>query len=306
MINANAHSLHPHVLAGLPCFCSAAKHLSFTRAATELNLTQGAVSQRIKKLEMLLGFSLFIRFNRRLQLTPEAEQLLAQVKQSMHQIDNTLRDIRANNLSSTLTLSAPPSFALSWLAPRLQLLHQNYPDLRIKIETHSRLVDLYNESIDLAIYYGQGHYPGLAVTTLLEEQLVPVCSPDYAHRHALHLQPERLDTCTLLHDTYAWPQAGAYAEWAYWAEQQGLTLDTQQGYCFDMHEMAIRSALTSTGVALGRRLLIQPYLDSGALITPFPDTSIAAGQYYSLVTHKERAQQPAIQAFRTWLEGLLI
>ncbi|WP_415889715.1 DNA-binding transcriptional regulator DsdC [Neptuniibacter sp. SY11_33] len=302
MANLKPSHLNNAVLANLQCFSSAAKHLSFTLAADELNLTQGAISQRIRKLEEQLGFALFLRYNRRLQLTAEGERLLIQTNNSLTELNNLIRDIHTQGLAGELSLSVPPSFASQWLLEKLADFSQLYPQIFIRMETHSRLIDFYAEQIDLAIYYGQGEYPGLVSWPLMDEQLIPVCTSDFAEKHDLWDRPEKLNDCHLLHDAQAWPEAGPYSEWSYWADQQALSLDLKQGHCFDKSEHAVNTAKSGLGVAIGRKQLIEKALNSGELINPLRELQpIQSQQGYFLVTHEDRKEQPIIRAFREWI-----
>ncbi len=301
-INANSASINPCILASFHCFSCAARTLSFTQAAQELHLTQSAVSHRIKKLELQLGFKLFLRFNRKLQLTEEGKQLLVVLSQSLNHLDSTIRDLRNQDISGQLKLSLPPSFANHWLAPKLAEFQKNYPRLFLHIETNSRLMDFSREAVDLAVYYGNGDYPGLSTQLLMAERLQPVCSPAYAIQQDLTHNPGNLQHCLFLHDANAWPEAGVYSEWEYWSETSGITgLDFSQSYTFDRSDLAIQTATYGQGIAMGRVSLIQDQLNQGSLVAPFNQT-ITAKQSYYLVCHPDRATQPAIKALMDWLK----
>ncbi len=305
MINLNSTTLSSSVLANLQSFSSAAKHLSFTLAAEELNLTQGAVSHRIKKLEEQLGFTLFMRFNRRLQLTPEGERLLLQTNTCLTELNNVIRDIHTDGLVGELVISAPPSFTSNWLLPRLPEFCELHPHISIRMESHSRLIDFFAERIDLAIYYGQSEHPGLCCWTFMEETLMPVCTKAFAEQHQLWNNPSRLNQCYLLHDAEAWPEAGPFSEWSYWASQHKIHLALKQNHCFDKSEHAVKSALSGLGIAIGRYSLIKEELENGKLINPFSQLpTVKSQQSYRLVTHESRKSQPIIKAFRKWLLGI--
>lgn len=299
--------IHPNqlndatILANLSCFRSAAYHLSFTLAAAELGLTQGAVSHRIKKLEQLLGFQLFLRFNRRIQLTQEGEQLLQVVNQSLLSLEQTVRNLRAKELSIEVNLSLPPSLALGWFSRKLAGFQQHYPQIRLNIETHSRLIDFSSEGVDLAIYYGQGGYPGLEVFPLGEELITPVCSPAYAEQKQLQQQPQNIQQSWLLHDSHAWPHAGRFAEWERWSNETGISINLIQSYCFDQSALCLQAAQQGAGLAMGRMLLIQPALEQGTLIAPLANLQSQCGRY-DLVCHPNRRGHPAIQATISWLQ----
>lgn len=298
--------IHPNqlndaaILANLSCFRSAAQQLSFTRTAKELGLSQGAVSHRIKKLEHLLGFQLFLRFNRRLQLTQEGEQLLQVVNQSLLSLEQTVRSLRAKELSLELNLSLPPSLASGWFSRNLADFQQRYPQIRLNVETHSRLIDFSSEGVDLAVYYGYGEYPGLEVYPLGRERVTPVCSPEYASRFGLQ-HPENLKLCHLLHDNQAWPQASRFAEWERWSQQTQIAIDLDQSYCFDQSILCLQAAAQGAGVAMGRLQLIQPELQKGDLIIPLRGTIQPSGRY-DLVCHPNRRDHPAVKATILWLQ----
>jgi LysR family D-serine deaminase transcriptional activator len=290
------------ILANLSSFRCAAKHLSFTQAAIDMNLTQGAISHRIKKLEQLLGFSLFLRFNRKLQLTNEGEQLLQVVNQSLLELDQVIRSLRADELSIEINLSLPPSFAMSWFSPKLKAFQERYPQISFNVETHSRLIDFSAEGIDLAVYFGFGEYPGLDVYPLQHEEMTPLCHPDYAEQYGLLQQPENIKKCRLLHDSQAWSQAGRYSEWELWSQKTGFEIDLRNSHCFDQSSLCLQTAKHGLGVAMGRRLLAQDELDAGSLIIPFPNTQ-QMSQGYFLVCHPNRSGHPAIQVTIEWFQS---
>ncbi|WP_201511514.1 DNA-binding transcriptional regulator DsdC [Psychrobacter alimentarius] len=301
MAHVNTNPASTRMLGNLHCFSCVARHMSFTFAADELCLTQSAVSHRIKQLEAQLGFSLFLRFNRRIQLTYEGEQLWAVLNDSLSSLDMTIRDLRNQDIGGHLTVSAPPSFAQHWITPRLSQFQKQHPRLFLHFKTHSRLIDFSQENIDIAIYYGNGDYPGLHAQRLMTEYLQPVCSPEYAREHDLYDKRENLAQCQFLHDVNAWPDAGAHAEWEYWCEAYGIAaVDLSGGYSFDRSEMAVNAAKHGLGIAMGRLNLIQDDINCGELVAPFKQM-IRAKQHYFAVCHPDRVNRPAINALLQWL-----
>lgn len=301
MTHVNIKPSSTRMLGNLHCFSCVARHMSFTLAADELCLTQSAVSHRIKNLEEQLGFGLFLRFNRRIQLTYEGEQLWSVLNSSLSALDMTIRDLRNQDISGHLTLSAPPSFAQNWMTPRLVQFQKQHTRLFLHFETHSRLIDFSRENIDIAVYYGNGEYPGLHSQLLMTEFLQPVCSPQYAHEHDLYDKRENLAHCQFLHDVNAWPDAGAHAEWEYWCEAYSIaSVDLSCGYSFDMSEMAVNAAKHGLGIAMGRLNLINDDIKRGQLVTPFKQ-KIQAKQRYFAVCHPDRMDRPAISALLHWL-----
>ncbi len=302
-INDRPVVLNSSLLAGLHCFECAARHMSFTRAAEELHLTQGAVSHRIRKLEEQLQFKLFLRFNRQLKLSKEGQQLLQVLESSFGALETSIRDLRRQDVTGRLTLSSAPSFTVRWLAPRLGDFQQRHPGLLLNIETRDRQIDFRHEPVDVAIYYGDGHYPELHVVKLMDEQHIPVCTPKFADDHDLYGNPEKLAECLLLHDSSSSGKEDVYGEWRYWCQQAGLPEpDLSFSYCFNRTALSIASAENGQGLALGKYRLLAEDLDSGHLVAPF-NISVPAKQSYYAVCHPDRLGQPSVRALMKWLEG---
>ena len=289
------------VLPLMPVFVSAARHLSFTKAAEELFVTQGAISQSIRKLEADLGFSLFHRFTRRIVLTEEGELLLGTLQQSLMEITDQIRSIKSQELDGSLNISSTPSFASKWLSPRLKNFSKRYPGISIHVRGRNDLVDFETENVDVAIYYGGGIHPDLDATFLMDEQLIPVCSKEYAYKYSLRGKPEFLKHCLLLHDSQPWPNAQYYSEWKFWLKNMGL-MDVifKSGYSFDLSETAVTAASHGLGVAIGRKRLAQLDIESGRLVAPI-GKSIPSEQAYYIVSMHEKLSTPRIFAFRNWL-----
>ncbi|MEH6443528.1 MAG: LysR substrate-binding domain-containing protein [Oceanospirillaceae bacterium] len=291
------------VLANLPCFRCAAQYLSFTTAAIELNLTQSAVSHRIKKLEQQLGFDLFIRYNRQLELTNNGQQLLLSIDHAFTTLDSTFTD--SDCLRGRLTLSAPPSVSFSWLGEALALFQQQHTQLNIQLHSHNSRALLSDEQVDLAITYGNGAHPGFHSEHLMSEQLIAVCSADYMRQKNLKNNPPGLADCLFIHDTLAQPQSGPLAEWHYWLAQNQLQyISASADLCFDMSALALAAAQRGCGVAIGRHSLIQQQLKAGDLVSPFA-LEIEADAAYHLVCHPQRLQHLAVKALRLHLKQFL-
>ena len=169
----------PHLppLAALRAFEAAARHLSFTRAADELHVTQTAISHRIRGLEERLGVRLFRRLSRGLVLTDEAQRYLPAVRDAFARLEAATAELLARRTGGTLTASVVPSFAAKWLVPRLGRFRAADPDIDLRISTSQHLVDFAREDVDIGLRMGRGHYPGLRVDRLFGETLVPVCGP---------------------------------------------------------------------------------------------------------------------------------
>lgn len=281
-------------LNALRAFEAAARHLSFTRAAAELNVTQTAISHQIRGLEERLGVRLFRRLPRGLLLTEEAQRYLPPIRGAFDQIALATDRLVAAGAGATLTVSVLPSFAAKWLVPRLGRLRAAQPDLDLRISASSQLVDFARDDVDVGIRMGRGIYPGLKVERLFGESLVPVCSPALqGGAHPLR-RPEDLRDQVLLHDD-------DYAGWELWLGLAGVEgVDARRGPIFTDSGMVVQAAAEGQGVALARRQLAAGDLAAGRLIQPF-EVTIPHDLAYYLVCPEATAEQPKIAAFRDWL-----
>lgn len=287
-----------NLLANMHSFSVAARYLSFTQAAKELNLTQGAVSHRIKNLEKQLGFKLFIRLTRKMELTPEGERLLVTLNQSIDNIYSELEDIRCNELSGELYIGTSPGFASGWLVPRLASFQALYPNLNIRLLVRENQIDFQYEPIDLAIYYSDGCYPDCYSQRLFDVQRIPVCTPEYAERYDLLGKGiAALSKVNFIH-------GGANSTiWKRWLKEMGADIDcSQRCYVFNQSELDIMAARRSIGIAMGRRSFVSQYLASGELIAPFPEVDIDSGMGYDLVCPEGLQHRPKFQAFAAWVK----
>ncbi|MGF1730999.1 DNA-binding transcriptional regulator DsdC [Photobacterium kasasachensis] len=291
------------VLSGLHCFLIAAEQMSFTRAAEILCLTQSAVSHKIKNLEDSLGVQLFIRQPRKLTLTAEGKRLKMVVAHNFGDIAHEIRDLKTLELSGDFNVAVPPTFAQTWLLPRLKEFLDKYPALRFHLRTRNELIDFQTETFDCAIYFGHGKYAGLHSAKLMDESMLPVCSHDYAVAHDLYGNPDKLSTCMLLHDAAPWARAGRNDEWQYWAQRHGVVLP-EAGCTFDRADLALQAAERGIGVAMGRKSFIAEQFDDERLVAPFA-MSVSSPLSYYIVCRKELAQSPRIVAFADWLRSLV-
>ncbi|WP_028862149.1 LysR substrate-binding domain-containing protein [Psychromonas aquimarina] len=288
------------LLANMHTFSVAARLLSFTKAGEELCLTQGAVSHRIKNLEKHLGFSVFVRLTRRLELTTEGERLLATLNHSFAEIFSEVEDIRFNELRGELYIGASPTFALAWLMPRLPSFQKLYPNLNVKIRIKASKLDFKHEPVDLAIYYGNEDHPDLHCLRLFSEKLIPVCTPAYALQFALADNIENLKAVTFIHCIESLESISPIHEWSTWLKANSLDLDCEQRqYQFNHCEMAAVAARQGMGIAMGRAELIQSHIESGELTAPF--APVDAGLGYDLICSKGQENRPKYQAFLNWI-----
>lgn len=287
------HALPP--LKALQFFEAAGRHLSFTRAAHELHVTQAAVSHQIKNLEGRLGVQLFRRLNRRLLLTEEGQIYLPAVREALRHIGHATEQLLAMHKTGVLTVSVLPSFASKWLVPRLHKFRERYPDVDVRVSAFEWLVDFGRDEVDLAIRYGRGKWPGLRADPLLTEDVFPVCSPALLEgRHPLRL-PRDLRHHTLLHDDFS------REDWRIWLTAAGVDdVEPGRGLSFSHTSIMLEAAESGQGVALGRTPLVADDLARGRLVKPF-DISLPADYAYYVVCPVEAAERPKIVAFREWL-----
>jgi LysR family glycine cleavage system transcriptional activator len=290
-------------LNALRAFEAAARHLSFTRAAAELNVTQTAISHQIKGLEDQLGVQLFRRLPRGLLLTEEAQRYAPALRAAFEQVAAATEQLSASGAGGALTLSTVPSFAAKWLVPRLGRFRAAHPEIDLRISASLRLVDLAREDFDVAIRMGRGNYPGLRVDALFGEVMFPVCSPRLLAGPQPLRTPEDLLYHVLLHDVdvsasafMAVPQA-----WRLWLERAGVQgIEVDRGPVFEDSAMLLDAAAEGQGVALGRSALVAADLAAGRLVKPF-EISLPFELTYYLVCPEAIADRPKIAAFRAWL-----
>ncbi|MGF1873393.1 LysR substrate-binding domain-containing protein [Photobacterium indicum] len=295
------------MLSNMYTFAIAGKFLSFTKAAEELFITQGAVSQRIKSLEEQLGFSLFVRMTRRLELTKEGERLLHALNQSFEVIFSELEDIKFNELRGELYIGAAPTFAQSWLLPRLPEFQRLYPNLNIKLRVKASRLDFQHEPVDIAIYYSDSEHPGFYHQRLFDEMLVPVCSPDYFNAHFANEGDlaGQLPSVTFIHCTESLEASEPNQEWKIWLDnQKGEDLKSlnvmERTYLFNHSDMAMIAAKNSMGIGIARVSLVRSSLENGELVAPFE--RVNSGRGYDLICLNGQQHRPKNAAFIDWLE----
>ncbi len=282
-------------LNALRTFEAAARHLSFTKAAEELFVTQAAVSHQIKTLEEHLAVPLFRRLNRHLALTDHGQALLPSVRQAFDALAAGVERVREQCCGGPLSISATPSFAANWLAARLTRFQALHPDVELSLSTTPRLVDFLRENVDCGIRYGLGDWPRLHAVRLLNQELVPVCSPALLEGPKPLREPADLARHTLLH------VLDDPDNWRLWLQAAGVKgIDPQRGLKLDSFPLAMQAALNGAGVLIGGAQMVAAELAAGRLVEPFGiELPLASGYYF--VTPEIRADQPKIALFRDWL-----
>jgi LysR family glycine cleavage system transcriptional activator len=294
--------LNSAALASLRFFEAAARLSSFSRAAGELSVTQGAVSHQVRYLEDSLGCKLFYRLPRQVKLTEEGARFAEVVARALKELDQGAEAIIAPRRSTIeVRLRAGPSFALRWLVPRLGRLRALHPDIKLHLIGEYGYFDPVHRDFDIAVEFIQAPLPALHTETLLEEYLTPVCSPEYLKQHAPVSTPADLLHCTLLHDGDAWENATEDVEWRQWLNEVGaLEFDSNQGQFFTLANLALEAALSHQGVAMGRLSLVEELLQSERLVAPFKQR-VKCPTHYCLVYPAELADRPGVKAVIEWL-----
>jgi LysR family glycine cleavage system transcriptional activator len=283
-------------LNGLRAFEAAARHLSFTRAAAELNVTQTAISHQIRRLEEQLGLRLFVRRNRALLLTREAQSYLPAIRSAFEDLRRATGRLQRSEPDGVLTVSTTASLAAKWLVTRVASFQDAHPGIEVRITTSAHLVDFRREEVDMAVRYGRGHWPGLRADWLMAEDIFPVCSPRLLAGDKPLRRPEDLAQHTLLHAT------ASREDWQLWLTAAGLPLSlaTRRGLSFDQSFMAIEAAKEGLGVALGRTRYVEADIEAGRLVVPF-DVVLPADAGFYVVAPEDTADAPKIALFREWL-----
>jgi LysR family D-serine deaminase transcriptional activator len=294
--------LNSSQFANLYTFQVAARHLSFVRAAQELCLTPSAVSHRIGRLERGLGLQLFQRLPRQIRLSADGERIFNILQGALGELREALQQAPGSEIAGPLAVYLRPSLAECWLVPRLAEFTARYPAIALDIRVGNETVDFRTQNIDLALYFSNKESPGLVTSTLMDERIAPVCSPEYAQRHGLLEHPDNLQQCTLLHDSLAWDNAAYDAEWRLWARHRGIEAKLpQRSLTFDRSDLCTLAATHHAGIAIGRQRLVQQRLERGELILPFGDFALRSPCEYQLV-HPPREPMPSrLQAFIDWL-----
>ncbi len=279
-------------MTSLRAFEAAARHLSFTRAAAELSVTQAAVSHQIKALEEHLGVRLFQRSSRGLLLTDQGQRYFPDVQRAFELLRDATARV-ADDSTGLFTISTLASFAARWLVPRLGRFTALHPEIDLRLMTGQRLVDFARDQVDAAIRYGSGDYAGLHATRLMTEEVFPVCSPALLERAPL-ASPHDLRHHALLHDH-------GVDEWEAWLAAAGVHgIEAGHGHWYRDSSLLLQAAVAGQGVALGRSVLADDDLAAGRLVRPF-SLSMPSEYAYFFVCPDYSAEQPRIRAFRDWL-----
>ena len=281
-------------LTGLRGFEAAARHMSFTEAAKELNITQTAVSHQVKTLEARLGLNLFHRSGKSISLTEAGKKLFPEASECFDRLKNTLHQITIENQSPVVTVSVTPSFASKWLIQRLGNFWRSYPDIQLNVHHTLELANFTSDGVDISVRGGDGEWHGSVTRLPLPLDLSPICHPSVIEgKHSLKT-PSDLKHYTLLHEDN-------YDDWTSWLKAAKVEdVDPQSGNVMnDSNSLGI-AVENRQGIALGRLSLIESDLSSGKIVKPF-DINIESSFSYYLVCPYEKLENPGVQAFRDFI-----
>lgn len=281
-------------LNSLKVFEAAARHLSFTRAAEELFVTQAAVSHQVKALEEFLGLKLFRRRNRSLLLTEEGQSYFTDIKDIFTSLLEATDKVLERSEKGSLTISLQPSFAIQWLVPRLAGFNEQEPDIDVRIKAVDMDDGSLTDDVDVAIYYGRGNWPGLRADKLYQEYLVPLCAPRLLDGVKPLNSLSDLSKHNLLHDT-------SRKDWKQFVNQHGIAgVNVNHGPIFSHSTMVLQAAAHGQGIALGNNVLAQPEIEAGRLVCPFDEVLVSKNAFY-VVCHAKQADVGRIATFRDWM-----
>jgi LysR family transcriptional regulator, glycine cleavage system transcriptional activator len=291
---------HLPPLSALRAFEAAARHMSFSKAATELHVTPAAVSHQIHALEEDLGTRLFHRMNRSIELTASAKVLLPGLTEAFAGIQSSVRRLRAHNDTGTLTVTASPSIAAKWLVLRLHRFQEQHAEVDVRISATDEVVDLTRGDFDIAIRYGTGDYPGLEIELLFTNEVFPACSPQLLTTGPRLRTPDDLTHHNLIHDQ-AVERDPLAPTWAMWLRAAGVkNVPATAGLSFSNMYLALDAAIAGHGVALAQSTIAAADLAAGRLIRLF--TLALPDQFaYYIVTAPGALERPKVRAFRDWL-----
>jgi len=291
------HPLPP--LNSLIAFESAARHLSFTLAAQELSVTQGAISRQVRLLEDYLGKSLFERTTRSMNLSPTGTQYYEVVRESLKKIASSTGEIRHWRGAQQVTVATSTAMASLWLLPKVTEFQRENEDVDLRIIAYDHVKDYARLDCDLALYYCRTFPKEMHVTPLFNEEVFPVCSPDYLEKNPQIQTLNDFDKCTLL-----WledPQRD-WIGWSEWFQRLGCNMvEPRHRININSYSMLLQSAIGGQGIALAWSNLVSNHLQTGALIRPVTNTLTTDGKFCLLEPNNRSATRLSVKKFRSWL-----
>lgn len=277
----------------LAAFDAVSRHESFSEAAEELSLTQGAVSRQIAALEAQLNVTLFERNSRQVILTDAGRNYLQAIQPALTAIRAASLNIMSHMGNKTLNLALLPTFGTRWLIPKIPRFVAQYPDIILNFSTRIGKVDFEKEGLDAAIHIGQPDWPDANFKFLMDETVLPVCSPAFLQIHAI-TAPADLLKMPLFH-MVSRPNA-----WAHWFNSLGIKQPPHSSMRFEQFSNVSQACIAGLGIALMPEFLIHTEIATGQLVPVWPHKIKSLSHYY-FVTPKSRQPQSTVQAFKNWL-----
>ncbi len=294
----------PPPLNALRAFEAAARHLSLTKAALELNVTPGALSHQIRGLEDHLGLKLFDRGVRSIALTAAGKALQPGLQTGFLHIRDALASLNTLGDTHVLVISTPPGFTSKWLAPRLYRFSIAHPEIDVRVSSSMNNANFASDGVDAAIRnlaVDAAPDEALEVEKLLDQSLVAVCSPAFVEKHGPFTSPEMLKRVPLIHDD-SFSSRTAMPNWADWFAAAGVRdADVSRGLRFNSADHALDATVEGAGVLLAHDVLAYDDLRTGRLVMPF-DLTLPSGRCYCFVCAKKRRGSANVEAFRAWLK----
>lgn len=280
-------------------FEAAARHLSFTKAADELNVTQGAISRQIRQLEEYLGKELFIRANRNISLTPTGLQYYQTIYSALLDVAKATAEIKKWQGEHQITVATTNAMAALWLLPKVAAFQKNNEGVDLRILTTDNISDLHKMDFDLALFYCRVPPPGMRVTTLFPGEVFPVCSPNYLTQFKADSSPEEIFGKTLL---YLDDSRKDWVTWPEWFEEVNYPLiQPKNRVNINNYPMLLQAAINGQGVALAWGSLVDDYLQSGVLVRPV-ETVLLTQVNFNMLEPGDRGVIPSsVKQFRSWL-----
>ncbi len=289
-----------HSPAALLAFEAAARHSSFTKAAGELNVTQPAISQAIKKVEQALGVALFERRNRGVNLTEVGERFYTDISFGLMHILRSAEGIAIKLSSQHVTLSCSTAFAHYWMVPRLSDFKKRHPGIEIRLQTTDRDVDFMQDNVSLEVRRGTGEFPGFHANRIAKEQLYPVASPAYLGKHGKPADANDLLDHALIHLEEPFRLRPT---WADWLQAHGVAYtDTGGGLRLNDYALVIQAAIAGEGIAFGWHHIVERLVDQ-RLLVKLMDGSYKVGQGFYVVWPKRSVLSPQSEIFLSWLQS---
>lgn len=292
-------------LNALRAFETVSRHLNYRMAAEELHVSPAAVKQLVQKLESSLDTKLLERRGRGLVLTPQGETASKDLAGAFHQISETVAKIRTNQSTPSLVVSTDPSFAATWLVPRLDDFNRKHPNINVLIDSTTAIADLDRGDADIAVRFATKADPDHFSHRLFEEKLCALCSPGLANGPPRIAELVDLENAPLLRWDLAdapWAKNTAqWNRWRFWLQQVGAEdVKPAEGIRFSDYNLALQAAIAGQGFIIGSTPILRRLIEAEMLVNPFPEVA-ATDVGYDLVATHQTLERPEVRTFSDWI-----